>query len=605
MAVTNIRSHVDDELVSRLRTMFTIARDYRRYRHDTWIRNYRLIHNKIGTSGLSAWMPSPRDSEIYPTLSSVVAWMMDNNISIDAIPAADPNSPIYSFTAELANNLADLLYTNWIVEAYNNAIKLNIWDALTYGVAIMKTTWDGDRDDGYGNAMLNRVDPWKFYVDPHATSLADMEYCVEARRMSLDEIDRRYPDSNFSGQSGGGDMPLDERPDLFTAQSGQPYANAGSIPGSGSFAVPTTNTPSGPGSTVYGRFGRPKQSVNKYADRGIVVYEFWLRENSTWTEDFADLPSSSRPDPIQHVVSKWRCVVMAQGQILMDEMADDLWSHAQHPYERFVFDDVGEFYGIALVDHLAYPQIYINRLLTMMEQNAELIGNPIFVEPANSGTSRTPIINRPGQRLTLQGAAAMQNRPDWLTPPEMPSMIMDLVSFWIQRIENTSGLSAITKGVTPNQRNAEGVVNTVQEAAFVRIRAAMANLEVALESANVKLADLIIDNYTEKRIKAILGPDGEKTALVLQARHFYAPSETGDAPLKFIIQVRAGSAAPTSRQARIGEADKLFALGAIDDLALLNAHQYDHAQEVLDRLYQKRMQGLAGGGPGARQATRS
>jgi len=602
-AVNAITRHdADEELVNRLRNLFTRARDHRRARHDTWIRNYRLIHNKIGTSGLSAWMPSPRDSEIFPTLSSVVAWMMDNNVTIDAIPATDPNSPIYNFTSQLANNLADLLYTNWIVEAYSHSVKLALWDTLTYGVGILKTVWDGDRDDGYGNAMMYRVDPWKFYVDPHATSLHDMEYCVEARRMSEDEIARRYPDVRFHSSGGGAsDMQLDEKPELFSSQSGQPYANAGQIPGSGSFAVPSTNTPSGPGSSVFGRYGRPKQSKSKHADRGVVVYEFWLRENEEWTEDFSDLPAATRPDPIHHVVSRWRCIVLAQGQILMDEYAEDLWSHAQHPYERVVFDDVGEFYGVALVDHLAYPQIYINRLLTMMEQNAELIGNPIFVEPANSGTTRVPIINRPGQRLTIQGAAAMQNRPDWLKPPEMPTMIMDLVNFWIARIENTSGLSAITKGATPNQRNAEGVINTVQEAAFVRIRAALHNLEVALEACNVKLADLIIDNYTEKRVKAILGPDGEKTAMVIFSRHFYAPSDDGDVPLKFIVQVRAGAAAPTSRQARIGEADKLFALGVIDDLAVLNAHQYPHAQEILARLYDKRQKGLMGGGPGARK----
>lgn len=590
MAVVDLHADRDANLVSRCRDLFQRARDHRRARHDTWIRNYRLIHNKIGTSGLSSWMPSPRDSEIFPTLSSVVAWMMDNNVNIDAIPSADPNSPIYSFTSDLANDLADLLYTNWIVENYNIAVKLAIWDSLTYGVGIFKNIWDGDRDDGYGNSMMYRVDPWKFYVDPTATSLDDMEYCVEARRMSLDEIERRYPDAPTVRGDGGTDLSIDEKPDLFTgAQGGQPMANAGSIPGSGSFAVSSTNTPGGPGAAVYGRFGRPRSGHReRYGEKGVVVYEFWLRENEKWRED---IPGE---DPIDHVTSRWRCVVMAQGDILMDEWADDLWSHGQHPYERFVFDDVGEFYGVALVDHLAYPQIYINRLLTMMEQNVELIGNPIFMEPANSGTARVPIINRPGQRLTLQGAAAMQNRPEWLVPPEMPQMVMELVNFWIQRIENTSGLSAITKGATPNQRNAEGVINTVQEAAFVRIRAALGNLEIALENCNVKLADLIIDNYTEKRVKAIIGPDGEKSAMVLFSRHFYAPSEDGDAPLKFIIQVTAGASAPTSRQARIGEADKLFALGAIDDLALLNAHQFSHPQEVLERLYDKRQKGLMG-----------
>jgi hypothetical protein len=236
----------------------------------------------------------------------------------------------------------------------------------------------------------------------------------------------------------------------------------------------------------------------------------------------------------------------------------------------------------------------------MLQQNAELIGNPIFIEPANSGTSRVPIINRPGQRLTISGVAAMQYRPDWLKPPDMPPGILDLVNFWIQRIENVSGLSAVTKGATPTQRNAEGVINSIQEAAFVRIRAALSNNEAALENASRKMADLIIDNYDQKRIMAVIGPDGEKTAMTIFKNHFMIPSETGDAPLQYIVQVRAGSAQPTSRQSRIGEADKLFTMGVIDDQAVLEAHQYPHIQELLERKYEKMQKGLMTP-PGARQ----
>jgi hypothetical protein len=186
-----------------------------------------------------------------------------------------------------------------------------------------------------------------------------------------------------------------------------------------------------------------------------------------------------------------------------------------------VFDDIGEFYGISLVDHLAFPQIYVNRLLTALQSNAELTGNPIFMEPVNSGLARTAIINRPGQRLKVSGPQAMQNRPDWLTPPPMPAQVMDIIQFWINRIENILGLSALQKGITPTQRNAEGALNMVQEAAFVRIRSALSNLQSCLQRCAVKLCDLIVDNYTEPRMMAMVGKDGEMTAKALAGRHFY------------------------------------------------------------------------------------
>lgn len=579
----------DVELISRLRNLYVLARNHKRHRYDQWHRNYRLLHNRMGSSGAlqSTWMPSPRDSEIYPTISALVAWMTDQNTYIDLTPAADPHSPYYEFVSKLCNDLSAVLYSTWLAEDYNGQIKLALWDAFTYGLGIVKSVWDNAISNGYGNALLRRVDPYSFYPDPNATSLHDAEYLIEARRMSFDELERRYPDKADAVRdlwSSSGEV--DERPDSYTDVSKVPKANPGALPGG------------------QVRWSVPRSTAKLYDPiPGIVVYECWLRENSSWRDDQSD------PDtPItgeNHIEDKWRVVSFAGNTVLLDEMAEDLWSHGQHPYERYAFDDIGEFYGISLVDHMAHPQIYINRLLTALQQNAELVGNPIFIEAANSGTDRVAIINRPGQRLRLTGAAAMQNRPDWLRPPDMPAGVSDLVQFWISRMENISGLSAIVRGATPTARNAEGVISSIQEAAFVRIRSALRNLEKCLEKSTVKLGDLIVDNYTEPRFMAIIGPDGAQTSMALRARHFYGPSDRGAAPLKYTVNIKAGAASPTSRQARMAEADNLFVIGAVDDEAVLEAHQYPNAKEVIRRKTEKEAAGLAQpGGPGARQRTR-
>jgi len=195
----------------------------------------------------------------------------------------------------------------------------------------------------------------------------------------------------------------------------------------------------------------------------------------------------------------------------------------------------------------------------------------------------------------------MNNKPEWLTPPSMPDSVRALVEFWIGRIENTSGLSAMQKGATPNQRNAAEVITNVQEAAFVRIRAALHNLETTLRACSTKLGDLVVDNYTEPRIMAIVGQDGQQTSLALAARHFYTPSSKGATPLKFVLQVEAGATTPTSRAARVAESEKLLALGAVDDQYVLETHRIRNAKTILERLYEKRQKGLVGAGPGQRQ----
>lgn len=559
------------ELISRLRRLFNVARDAKRARYNTWIRNYRLVNNQFG-GGNSSWMPAPKDSEIYPTLSALVGWMTDQNTQIQLTPATDPYGPYYDMVNQKANDLSTVYYSTWQTENYNAQIKLALWDEFLYGAGVIKSVWDNALAGGMGNAVIRRVDPWAWYVDPNATSELDMEYCVEVRRMSRNEIERRFPDAYDFLAGGGGGENIDERPQLFQGQS----------------TIPMTGAVQFPNSNVSLTYAKSRGAITDPLP-GYVVYEFWIRENSEWYDDPTKPALSER-----HIYDRWRVIVMCENTILMDKYADEIFSHGQQPYDRMVFDDVGEFYGISLVDHLAHPAIYINRLLTALQHNAELTGNPIFLDVKNSGLDRTPIVNRPGQRLSINATAANAGMgPKWLEPPTMPGEVSDLIEFWISRIENVSGLSAIVRGATPTARNAEGVISSIQEAAFVRIRSGLANLEATLRSSSYKNLDNIIDFYTEPRIVGIIGPDGEMTAKSLHAQHFNVPTPGGKPiPLRYLILVQAGASAPTSRQARIAEADQLGAIGIVDDEYVLQAHQIPHAKEILARKYDKMQKGL-------------
>lgn len=562
----------DLELLQRCRSLYTKSRNYRKNRYDVWYRNYRLLNNRLGANQATSWLPTPRDSQIYPTLSAIVAWMTDQRTEINFSPAADPDSLFYQFILKVCGDMTNLISTINLAQNYPKEIKLIIWDSMLYGTGIGKTTWDQTLDQGLGNVTTKRVDPWSIYIDPMASSFDDAEYITEVRKMSFDEIERRFPDSAHLLEiaSSSGDDNSDDRPDIYKS-SNDSFINLAGINGAQT------------------RYGIPISSNSRFKGDPINVYEMWLKENTD------DEVSS------EHVVlPRWRVIVFAKEVILLDAYADELWSFDTHPYDRFVFDDIGEFYGIALVDHLAQAQIYINRLLTALQHNSELVGNPIFLESANSGLDRVGIINRPGMRLRLNGPAAMQNRPDWLQPPQMPSSVMDLVKYWNAAIERTSGLSAISKGNSPQGRSAEGVMQSVQEAAFVRIRSALSNLEEFHRATASKKADLIIDNYNDERVVAIVGPDGEQTSLTIASNHFLVPSAEGRVPLRYAVKVNAGSSAPTSRAARTSEADHLAALGAFDDVELLKRHEIPNFQSIIDRKDQRIQSGLYNP-PGARQ----
>jgi len=597
MATTVETASLSDlELVSKLETLYSNARMRKTRHYEEWRRNYLLVNNKMWSEARTAnWMPSPTSSEIFPIISSLIAWMTDQAVIFSCSAAADPHTLYADWLNKLSNDLENILQSNWLNNNLDDEIYLSCWDAALYGCGILKTVWDSGLHDGLGDAVFRRISPWSFYPDPNSSSMKDAQYFVEVQRLSFEEVQRRFPlaydeiIANEASLAQGPGTDFDSPPSLYDADQ-YPKTNPGQLPQSGSY--PKSNF----GASAPGTFGRPGQGRRTRAavSDGVIVHEFWIRENRVEPLDESPVkeppnPNYAYPDPV--VYDEWRVVVVCSGVILMDEHAKDLWGTGRHPYTRYCFDDVGEFWGVSLVSHLAPAQIAINRLLGAMQSNAELIGNPIFMEPDDSGISRTAIINRPGQRLRLKGGPnASPNQPSWLNPPNMPQFIGDLIQFWIQRMENISGLSSVTKGQPPPARTPSASVAASQESGFVRVRQAMRNLEDCLRTAGELIAELITENYTTPRVVAIVGPEGEQASLQLSARHFYGTSDEGSLPFRFSIFIDAGANNPTSRQSRIAEADTLFAMGAIDRLAVLQTHNYPGAQLINQRMEQKEQQ---------------
>lgn len=596
----------DLETITRLDQLYVQARLKKRRYYDDWRRNYLLLNCKMWTDWRSSnWMPSPQDSEIYPIVASLIAWMTDQMVCFSCSASADPHTLYAQWLSKLSNDLENVLQSNWTNYAMDCQEALMLWDAALFGSGILKTIWDAGACDGLGDAMIRRIDPWQFYPDPNATCMEDSQYFIEEMRLSFDEVQRRYPlaydklmaAEAFFEQDAGSD--LDFRPNIYDDTT-FPKANAGLLPtaSSGNY---------GAAQNTFGLPGQGRRNKGSILSNGVIVREYWLRENRV--ESIEDSPQKEKPNPEFDypdtiVYDEWRVVVVASGVILLDEYASDLWGSGRHPYSRFSFDDIGEFWGMALVSHLAPPQIAINRLLASVQHNAELIGNPIFLESDDSGISRTAIINRPGQRLRTKGGPnASATPPGWMPPPQMPPFIQELIQFWINRMENISGLGGSSKGNLPPARTPSASVVSSQESGFVRIRQGMRNLESCLREAGNLVCELITENYTTPRVIAIVGPDGEQTSLSLAARHFYDPNDDGALPWKFSILIDAGANNPTSRQSRIAEADTLFALHAIDQQALLEAHAYPHAMEILQRMKEDMLSQLLAkqnSGPGNR-----
>lgn len=573
-------SNNDWKLANGIRNLYTSASKAKQARVAQWDRNWKLLNNRVWPEARAQWLPAPSLSEIMPIIASIVAWQTDQRPKMNCVPQVDLNAAYATDLSGMCQDMETCIYAAWQQHLFEAECEKVCWDTGTFGTGIYKSLWDSSFSEGLGDISMVRVDPYTFFPDPQATSMADANYFLEVRTMALQEVDRRWPGSaKYLNEMYETDT--DRRPELYTGNGNQPMANPAALPG---------------GTQWYGLPGQAHDHI--YMNKGVTVIEAWLRETEIIKPTKEQLKAD--PEAEDKIHDQWRCVIIASNIVLFNERAIDLWNHGRHPYSRQVFQDMGEFWGISLVEHLAPLQIAINRLLAAIQMNAELCGNPTFMEDTRSGLQRTQIVNKPGQRLTKNPGSETA----WLVPPPMSSDVPNLIQFYLHEMERISGLSAISRGMSPQGRNAADVLDAIQEAGFVRVRLSLRNMERALMEQGNLLTSLIVENYTGPRIISIVGPDGERTVRQLNGKHFYVPSmppqapqqidpQTGQPkpqpppdpmPLSFKVRIQAGSSLATAATARKQEVGQLFGLGVIDRQAVLDTIDFPGRAAILQRM---------------------
>lgn len=558
-----------------VKELFARAREHRRNLLVQWKRNYRTLNNRDYRIGSSPWEEEASLPHVWPIIASRVAWLTDQRPSFEVTPTAEAFSPYWDYYNQLASNMNTCIqaaFTNHMIDAEINKA---LWDVDTYGVGYLKTQWVAHLADGLGDAKPVRVDPFTIYPDPYAKSPDDLSYIIEAKTMTVADADRAWPGAGKLIAMGGFLEDTDEAPHILD-DSVRPKAARPLIPGQLGAATGTDARGATLPSNVPGNQSRAN-SPGRPADSPVItVLECYVRGYST---------EKTEHDGVTKVRDDWRCIVVTGNVVLLDEPCSEVSAYPTHPYDRLVAFDTGEWYGPCLVEMLTPIQRLINALTTAVVRNIYLAGNPVLREDPRSASRNKRFTNRPGQRLEGESV-------DWLQPPQMnPQATGDLIAFLEGKIETVSGLSAMVRGFAPSGRNAQGVLDSVQDAAFVRVRATLRELERTLRGVASKMAANIAEFYTEPRLMSIIGPDGRRTSMSLNARHFYATERgedgelTGDQiPLRFSLTSDAGSSLPTSKQARSAEAKHLFELGAIDIYELLKAVEWPSYANVAQRV---------------------
>lgn len=541
-----------------------------------WRKNYRVLNNNVWAPRAEPWIAAPSVAKIWPVCASIVSWVTDQRPDLETVPTATPFTPYADMYQQLSDDMNVQLKLNFASYNLDGEIAKAGWDVLTYGIGYFKTEWCAWLADGLGDTIFKRVDPYTLYPDPYARNDAELNFIVEAKVMSVQDVVRSWPHTKTRLPVGM--LSIDTAPHKLDAN-----INAGQD-------RRVNFQPLAPSTASHAGLNTSGRQLGYNADAPVVVVlECWVR---------------GLKEIDGHVYDCWKCVVACGRSVIMEAEATEIYGHNRHPYDRWVLFDTGEWYGPCLVEFLTSPQESINRTLAAIESNLQLMGDPMLVESPYSQSRRSRITNKPGARIE-----AMPADVAWMQPPQMqPQIAVELMTYYENQIESISGMTAMVRGFQPGGRNSSSTMDSVQDAAFVRIRGTLRELERALKGVCSKMVANIAEFYTEPRVMSILGPDeGAPIIKMLRAQHFYITDPTSAdpaerIPLRFNVTADAGSQLMTSKQARAAQSIQLYALGAIDVPELLKAQQWPSAGRVAKRVMEQQAQaGVLGQPPGARQ----
>lgn len=572
---TTIDPNADDrEIVMAVYDWFRSARAARSPMVQTWNRCYKSLRAEMPNRDSG---PRVRIPELFRLVRSSVGWKLDQRILTSVEPIAPLGSDWYTWLNERCRDMEIVLESSHQANHEEIEYERMLWDADTYGTGFLKTTWDNNLAGGLGDAAISRVNPYCIYPDPSATSLASADFIIEARAMSVQELDRRFPGKGKLFANGDIGEAIDEPPNQLQAPSS-------SIP------RPYTPRPS-PGNIGSGSTWSRQRAhdAGRFHQDPVVVLECWFREHAL-TERSTRVTDDG-----------WRVIVVAGQHLLLNERAEDLWDHGAHPYERYVPHDLGEMWGIGLVELLGPIQSALNRVVRSVQQNIELTGNPIMLEDFGAQTQDQGLSSaRPGSRVRKRQGKDIV----WMEPPSLHPNIGELIQFLLDRMQAVSGLNDLPGGGLQGRPAAE-TAGMLAEAQFVAIRSQLINLEHSLSAAYRKKIALIAENYTEPRWITVTGPDGMETPKMLSARYFMRPTPDGGVPLEYNVKVDAGSQAHTSRKVRRDDIITMYTLGLIDDLTALEQLDVPNPEIIMQRKKLQAQSVLAADPPGRRQRARA
>jgi hypothetical protein len=402
--------------------------------------------------------------------------------------------------------------------------------------------------DGKGNIVINRVDPYDFYVDPNIKSpnLNDpengAEFVCRTIQMSTDALRKNKDYKNTENLNGDGVVASAEYKRFLMQVTRNQYSSAQAD-------NPTT-----------------------------ILNEFYMRERQA---------DGSIKIKVVHYVDGVQ-------EPLMEQLLDT----DEYPFEIMQGDITpGELYGESWIKHL----IPINRVIDALESHIfeynHFFARGRFVIDKNSGVRI--IVNQHGQIIEKNRGSTVEA----LTVAPLPPSPENQIERMMKRIEDISGVHDVSLGRLPGTVRSGVAIAELRQSDATNQADLVDNLEDFLSRSGRKILKLVSENWSTSKLISVTSLGGKpdyfmaigeagadkfkKKAKAGSRKNTYTFGEM-ELPLAIIgadneVKVQVGSWLAYTKEAREEKLKELFRLGAIDQTTYLSYAEFADIDGIVER----------------------
>lgn len=536
-----------------------------------WDKRWDFYTGTQWDTGRPAYKSSPVFNVIRSSVQSILPILTDAKPGFNVIPQ-EPND------YEFADTLSKLTESWWDKNSIDHTLIELIMDSMIYDAGIAKITWDQTALDGIGEVKMDIVDPRDIFIPAEARDFdKDCPWVIQLTKKSVGQLKMQFP--NFAEQ-----IKPDTQQKTTEEQSG----------------IKTDITLVSPIDKKASNNTNPSPSSSQDDRKLCTVAELWIEDDSIEQYEEANEVKFRKRFP------RGKVVTALPFQKLILQSVENPYKHGKKPFVRFV-DTIlpRKFWGEGEVKDLMGMQRIINKVLSVILDYMNFMGNPVWKVGKGSGVDPSKLTNQIGLILEINDGKLGEVQRE--IPPALPAYIVNFYESMIRAVETISGANEITQGRKPTGITSGNAIESIQEASQTRIRLKERNMQVSLSQVGRLVIALMMQYYNQPRVARITGkeawpeffeffvedvPETNKVKYTKRGYKFsevdnqYLPGKVteGESNGEFDVKILSGTALPFAKTQRSNIAFRLYDSKVIDPEELLKTLEWPDAQQVIQRL---------------------